>query len=482
MSITFFKKSSSKNDVVVLIHKYAVYISEGKEDKASDIKRFAIENGQWQDALNQALSSFNVKGKACTFIAGVEHYQIYQVDEPKVPKEEWSVALPFLLKDVISERVTDVVADAVALPKTGKVQAYVIKRQLIEWLKDFCDNKQLELHRIIPDYEIWAPIRQDSDAHLLLHRAKGGNYAMAAFYGNAMVFQRTIRGIIPPITASASGDLQFDSLALELQRSLDYLSGTYKQAHFNKLFIQCDEDNAEILQAQLSNRLSVSVEPLVEQPIENAELLIQTLQSVPQDKIDVNLYPQHLRPQKDHFTLTNVVLGCLAMSAIMLGLYGFYEYQATQEQTRLSAEEGTLHLLTNEQKDLQQKLARHQPDKDTEDTIERLKKQVESKQLSLRAVDSFEKIHKSQKVGYSGVMGALSRINQNDVALKHIFMDGHRLNFSGLARTPASVPVWLQQFKQEADLVGRTFESLNIGRNEDGAVTFKIDAKLERSK
>ncbi len=74
-------------------------------------------------------------------------------------------------------------------------------------------------------------------------------------------------------------------------------------------------------------------------------------------------------------------------------------------------------------------------------------------------------------------MVALSEQARNDISLQHIVITSTRLDLSGIASEPAAVPSWVNQFKQELALVGRTFESLNIGRDKDNVVTFELKAK-----
>ncbi|KOO11336.1 hypothetical protein AKJ18_29640, partial [Vibrio xuii] len=59
--------------------------------------------------------------------------------------------------------------------------------------------------------------------------------------------------------------------------------------------------------------------------------------------------------------------------------------------------------------------------------------------------------------------------------------DSQSLDLKGYAREAQAIPNWIGQFKSELNLVGRTFEKLKIGRNEQGVLTFELKTKEERS-
>jgi MSHA biogenesis protein MshI len=464
------KSNAAQSGVTLFVSKHVLYLAH-THDQNIACKPVAVEGGDWTHALHAAVDGLDVKGSDCKIVLGSEYYQSYQIDTPKVPKEEWPVALPFLLKDVIAERISDVVVDAVELPTRGKSQAYVIKKAQLEQLKAACESQQLILSQVVPDNEVWAKVPTEQDHYLLLHRAQKENFAVAAITDNKTVFQRGIRGIVAPLTSSPAGGLQFDSLALEVQRSVDYLSASFKQVHFNHLFVVCDEEDTPRLLEELNSRLSVNVAALPESWESVGELLTKTATS---NEFDVNLYPDHLRPKRELFTLATTLVCWALLSLMILGSVLYYNYQKNQIDKKWVSVEQQVTALASEQARLQQRLSQHVATKSKLDAAERLEKDIEAKRVSLSAVGRFDE---SQRSGFSGVMSALANIDRDDVALSAIYISADKLSFEGLAKDPASVPSWLKEFKQEVNLVGRSFESLNIGRNEDGVVTFKIDSK-----
>ncbi|POB69223.1 MSHA biogenesis protein MshI, partial [Vibrio vulnificus] len=113
------------------------------------------------------------------------------------------------------------------------------------------------------------------------------------------MFQRTIRSVFPPLTGEAASALQLDGLALELQRSIDYLSSQIKGVSLNQLKICCDEeDHAELVSA-LNERLSANASVLDEEGRLSGNIVVDCAAQL--GMAEINLYPEHLKPKKELF-------------------------------------------------------------------------------------------------------------------------------------------------------------------------------------
>ncbi|RND27456.1 MSHA biogenesis protein MshI, partial [Vibrio cholerae] len=85
-------------------------------DDLSPVPPQPLQQQSWQAVLVQTLQKHAVHDVQIHLVLHSQLYQTYQIEQPSIPREEWSAALPFLLKDMLSEKVTDVVADAHPLP------------------------------------------------------------------------------------------------------------------------------------------------------------------------------------------------------------------------------------------------------------------------------------------------------------------------------------------------------------------------------
>ncbi|MGR5119907.1 MSHA biogenesis protein MshI [Vibrio astriarenae] len=471
------KKGGNDASSIVIVQPAAIYLlSSTKKEAQAEATEPAVtvidlDPSGWESTLLSALKKNAIVGRVDVVLhSGL--YHSYQIDTPKLPKEEWPVALPFLLKELITERVTEVVADAFELPTGNKAQAYVVRKPLVMQLIDNLKSIGCELGRLTTEEEVWGESAGEQTNFLLLQRSKGGQFRISAYQDHQVVFQRILRGVVAPVTGVASAALQVDSLALELQRSIDYLSSQVKGVSFHQLHVCCDEEQQQELIEALNERLSVKSLPLVEPPTESGLILATTAAHL--KRLQINLFPSHLKPQKAFFTLTNVVAGWGIAAAILVGVYGIYSWQLEKLNKELAAVNQERSQLTAQRAELNKQLEQHRPDAEKVAAVERLKKEVTAMKGALQVINEYDE---SQQMGYSGVMRSLSELGRNDISLSSIYIDQTNLDLKGLARTASSVPNWVNQFKQEVSLVGRSFEQLNIGRNDDDIVTFELNTK-----
>lgn len=464
---------SNGNTQVVMLGNDAVYISSAEQE--SQVTSIPFVNGDWESALKKSLNSEAFTSNTLQLIVCANYYQTYQLDKPDIPESEWSVALPFLLKDLVAERVTEITASAVALPTSNKLQVYVLPKKLLDKLVNITSSAQIELKGVAPEDEIWGYSAGELSNFILLQRSTNSHFKLGAFVEHTVCFQRTIRSVVPPLTGVASSALQLDGLALELQRSIDYLSSQIKGTQLHQLKICCDEEDEAELQSALNNTLSSTVSLLVEGERENSESLLVQL-AAKRDTFNVNLYPEHLKPKKEYFTLANVAASWGVVSALLLGSYFVMNYQASNLDTELTVLQQDSNQLNKQVNQLNSKLTQHKPSPEKVAAVERLKRETQAKKEALKAVGQYDE---SQQVGYSGVMNSLAQLGRNDISLSHIYMTHDTLDMSGLARNANVVPNWIGQFKNELNLVGRSFEKLKIGRNDQDVVTFELSTRRE---
>ena len=464
---------SNGNTQVVMLGNDAVYISSTQQE--SRVTSIPFVNGDWESALKKSLNSEAFTSNTLQLIVCTNYYQTYQLDKPDIPESEWSVALPFLLKDLVAERVTEITASAVALPTSNKLQVYVLPKKLLDKLVNITSSAQIELKGVVPEDEIWGYSAGELSNFILLQRSTNSHFKLGAFVEHTVCFQRTIRSVVPPLTGVASSALQLDGLALELQRSIDYLSSQIKGTQLHQLKLCCDEEDEAELQSALNNTLSSTVSLLVEGQRGNSESFLVQL-AAKKETFNVNLYPEHLKPKKEYFTLANVAASWGVVGALLLGSYFVMNYQASNLDTELTALQQDSNQLNKQLNQLNSKLTQHKPSPDKVAAVERLKRETQAKKEALKAVGQYDE---SQQVGYSGVMNSLAQLGRNDISLSHIYMTHDTLDMSGFARNANVVPNWIGQFKNELNLVGRSFEKLKIGRNDQDVVTFELSTRRE---
>ncbi|WP_317916683.1 PilN domain-containing protein [Vibrio sp. MACH09] len=467
--------SSVDHRLHIMIQQDAIYLSDTADLNAEPL-RFPIEK-QWEETIDAVLASNNFSGCHATVTFSSSYYQIYQIDKPELPIEEWPSALPFLLKDLISERVTDIIADATLLPDGRKVQAYVINKKQILTLNSKLDKQKVMLHRVVPEEILWGHAQHDIAHFMLLRRSIKSDFKIGAYANGDNRFQRSIRGVVAPLTGNASSELQFDSIALELQRSIDYLSAQLRDTPLNHLLICCDEESSEELLSALSSRLSVKV--LLFSQYEQwlcGQILCQAIKELPQQGI--NLYPSFLKPKVELLCLKNVTLSWVVLAAVMLSSYGYFDYQNRQSKQQLDVLMNKNSQLAEELELNQAKLLEHTPSAEKLVAAERWLANIDNQKARISAIEEFDD---ALTVGYSGVMQALAQLARDDISLSAIKVNNKQLNFKGETKSPENVPSWVKSFKHELNLKEKTFDTLSIVRDEDNVVTFELSTQVDLS-
>ncbi len=458
--------------LTVVVQPDALYLSSSADTNLPPSVKF--DGRTWQETLKAVLSNVSANSLAVELVLDAKHYQTYQIDKPSLPDNELANALPFLLKDLISERVSDIVADSTPMPSANKLQVFVAPRKLVVSLRELLSEFNITLERVLVEDEVWATSAGEQKRFLLLQRSKQGQFKVSAFVDGHCMFQRTIRGVTSPLTGVASSALQLDGLALELQRSIDYLSSQLRSTPLHHMKVCCDEDDqAEVAQA-LSERLNVKVSPLSDASEESGVLLARMASQIAGDTVD--LYLDSLKPQKEYFSLKNVMFAWGAIAALLLVVEGFFAYQQAQLNDQLTLLRSQETEFKQQAETLTQRVAKHKPSPAKVAAVARLEAEIQAKRQSLTAINEHDS---APQMGYSGVMRSLAKLGRNDISLSSISINAHSLDLKGLAKEPQSIPNWISQFKDELNLVGRTFEKLKIGRNDDDIITFELKTKEE---
>jgi MSHA biogenesis protein MshI len=468
----FSKQVQSRLSIVILSD--GIYAATSNVSNQFEQSFFVpiSDPSHWMNSLVSLIHKNGLESRQANIVLGSHLYQAFQIDTPDIPRSEYQGALPFLVKDLVTERLGDIVADGFPLSPLGKLQTYVTKRQVIESVSKICHENDISLQRIVPEDMAWGVVNKESESYMLLYRDIKSDFKLSAYKESNICFNRSLRGVTPPLTGANLNSLQLDALALELQRSLDYLTSQLQSVAINNLYFMCDGEDPLQLTEELQARLGVSVKqlPLAEDALKSCgDTLAWSGLQLSDD--GVNLYPEHLKPTFDHFTFKNVVIGWVIIGIVMAIVSSVILFNHSEESNKLT------HLTTESQKQmleldqLNNKLASHKPSASKIAAVERLKKDIKAKEASFRAIDQLDN---SSQIGFSGVMKSLTTIGKNDISLSKIYIQGESMSFSGLARNATVVPKWIQAFKSEMHLVGRTFGKLSIFHDENGHVTFTL--------
>ncbi|GAB3522956.1 PilN domain-containing protein [Photobacterium alginatilyticum] len=475
------KKSRNKQACLAIFADSITVVYESESEWITET--LVVSNaGDWDSVIISLLAKHQLGGSSLRLVLGHGLYQSMLIEKPELPREEYSTALPFLVKDLVNESPLELVADGFQAPLKDRLQVVVTNRNQVEQLIRICNEAGCDVVSISAEEVVWGQLTAPSLSQLVLHRRRHASLQLTAFKQQEMCFQRQLRGFPSPLLDSEmpgemNHALQLDSLALELQRSLDFLSAQLRDTPITQLLISCDDDDDSALAAELSQRLSVSVAAVTPpHPVlmTNAARVAFAALIEPEGANSINLYSEALKPHTQLMTLQNVVLSWALAVVVMVSMAGWYSWQNYQQQQQLAAERSRLDSKQSELNRAKAALAEHIPSPLKVELAGELEQHLAAKQATLKAIEMHDK---SLQVGYAGLLRQLSDAASGNISVNRIRVTGRHLDLEGLARTPESVPTWVKAFKGYPDLSDRRFQLMSLGRNEQNVVTFKLLAE-----
>jgi MSHA biogenesis protein MshI len=202
-----------------------------------------IQAGNLNDeaAFKNLTNKHKLKSANCTFVLGFSRYQLLQIEKPNVPQDEIKQAVSWKLKDLIDypvEEATIEVIDIPPDPANAKKQQYVFaiaanNPQLGEVTNQLLDAG-VNLQAI--DARVFA---QRNIASLLEEKNRG--LAMLSFNSTGGLLTFTAGGeLYHARRIEIDGERNktaFETISLELQRSLDHFDSQFPYITINKLML-----------------------------------------------------------------------------------------------------------------------------------------------------------------------------------------------------------------------------------------------------
>ncbi|OZS45991.1 PilN domain-containing protein [Photobacterium sanguinicancri] len=440
----------------------------------------AVNTAQRESAIQALLAKHQLVGFQVKLVIGHGLYQSLLIEKPEIPQDELSTALPFLIKDLVNESPMELVADGFPAPLKERLQVFAAGRKNLEPLIKVIAKAGSEVSSISTEEVQWGALTSPSMSQLILHRRENAGLQLTAFKQQVMCFQRQLRGVSFPLMVENGSDqqvaLQLDSLALELQRSLDFLSAQLRNHPISQLLISCDGEDDTALAQALSQRLNVKVVAIVPPSdvlLSNASRIAWAASHEIKGAA-LDLYTDSLKPKTQLLTLRNIMASWLMGGILMTSLFGWQQWQSYVVEQQLAAEQSRLSLKQGEINRLKESLSQHLPSEVKVELAGNLEQHVATQQATLNAIEGHDS---SLRVGFSGMLRELSDAANGDISLSHIHATGQSLDLSGVARSPESVPSWIQAFKDYEHLMDRRFQVMSLGRNDKNIVTFELQAR-----
>ena len=197
--------------------------------------------GEWARAISTLLNKVAEPTSEVLVLLAPAFYQQVQIDKPDVPDEELLGALPWAIKDFVSEPVLQLSCDYYDLPTSPaadpKLAVVVVPKSRLQLIADSV-NAHARLSLITTEELALANLpSQDAKLELMLYQLPGQELSLLALSGGQLCFNRQLRGFsrLSQRGGVALAPELLDNLALQLQRSLDYLTGQLKLGEASRL-------------------------------------------------------------------------------------------------------------------------------------------------------------------------------------------------------------------------------------------------------
>lgn len=230
---------------------------------------FLEGEGKAQLPLLKNWTSQNKLGRAkVNVVLNPSCYQILLVESPDVPEEEVRAAIRWRLQDLLNIPVEDAVLDVFWLPDDGtrshKKMVYVVAvaRSLLEQTIDNCKSLGLRLNAIdIIEMSMrniaYSLIADDQrERGIAITRLARGTGSVFLYKQGNMYLARNFK---LDYNAGLMDDIPQESLALELQRSVDYYERQMGQAPPSSIFVCGENVHEDKIGATLKSSFSAPV-------------------------------------------------------------------------------------------------------------------------------------------------------------------------------------------------------------------------------
>ena len=443
-------------------------------------------------------------GASTTLVLPVDQYQVFQLERPEgIDESELGDALKWKLKDFLDFNPSDAVSDVFAFPQDASrgrgdlVNVVAARKTLLAELVELIaatglelvaiDIAELALRNLVP--------RLDPDRRgvALVHmRERFGQ--MIVCKGEMLYLSRRLDVTSDDLRDASRQENAVQSLALEMQRSLDYYESQLGQVPPAVIRLVA-RDNVMPLSSMLASYVAASVETLDwttlgrEEPLDSRCLVAWSARLAATgaggaNTQRVDLYTDDLRPRREKLQAGTALLG-LALALVMVLLAaGVMRYQASGLQAQVDSRQQQNERLQRSVETMTSEVEARQPDPEVEAALARVTAALSRRQQLLGRV---ENLLESETSGFSAPMSALARQVPQGLWLTQIRLDARdgNVGLAGRSQSGRLVPVYLEQLGAEPAFQGKTFGRFRLDRDEDGRwIEFQVatDAAGEQAR
>ena len=446
-----------------------------------------------EQELSAAVQQNGWAGARATLVLPLDQYQVFQLERPEgLEESELGDALKWKLKEFLDFSPSEAVSDVFPFPEDASrgrgdlVNVVAARKSLLRELIDLVNASGLELVTIdiaeLALTHLVARLDENQRGAALVHM-RGRYGQMVVGKGNTLYLSRRLDVSIDDLHDASQQENAIQSLALEMQRSLDYYESQLGQVPPAKIrFVT--RDTSLPLPSMLGSYLASGVETLnwnelgLDDGIDSRCLAAWSAAESPtrgrETSQQINLYTDDLRPRKERLQAGGAV-GLLGLALVILaGAAGFVRYQNAQLTDQIASRQHGVEQLEQTVEQLTQQAESRQPDPQVEAALGRVNDTLVRRQRLLTQV---ENLMSPDTTGFAAPLSALARQVPGGLWLTGIHLNARNGNveLSGRAQAGRLVPAYLEALGEEPAFQGKTFGAFRLERDEDGRwIEFRV--------
>jgi MSHA biogenesis protein MshI len=231
----FFSKAESKHKLGITLTQKLLSYCYFSEHDAVRFNALPLSSVSEIILLKSLSDDADLHGQGHLILSS-SHYQIVQVDKPKVPDNEIRAALKWQIKDLVTFSPEDMIVDYFDGPTLSggveKINVVCASKKLLSSFVGSLSNGTVKLASITTEEFAFANLLPKSDnANLLVCQQPNEEIVLLIIKQGKLYFHRRLRGFAN-IANESEQELSMgsiDRLSLEIQRSTDYFERQLKQ-------------------------------------------------------------------------------------------------------------------------------------------------------------------------------------------------------------------------------------------------------------
>ena len=447
-----------------------------------------------EQQLRAAIDQYGWAGAHATLVLPLDQYQVFQLDRPEgVEESELGDALKWKLKDILDFSPSDAVSDVFTFPEDASrgrgdlVNVVAARKTLVRELVELVSACGLELVTVdVAELALSHLVSRLDENHrgaALVHM-RGRYGQMVVGKGGVLYLSRRLDVSVDDLHDASQQENAVQSLALEMQRSLDYYESQLGQVPPAKVRLVTPSTSLP-LSSMLGSYLASGVEALdwselgLEDAIDSRCLVVWSAGLAaaaakgdrPQQ---VNLYAEELRPKKEKLQAGAAAAVLSVALLTLVAAAGFVRYQNSQLTNQVVSLQQQVEQLEQSLTRLTREAESRQPDPQVEAALARVNDTLVRRQRLLSRV---EHLMSEDTAGFSAPLSALARQVPGGLWLTRIRLNAQNgdVGLNGRAQTGRLVPTYLQALGEEPAFQGKTFGVFRLERSEeDPWIDFRV--------